>query len=333
MKPSAFAPHGLLQLKGGTSAAQALHASIVELFSDGSEFALSTELGSFVDCLAFSLARVLGRLQLRQQKLDRERLAFGAYELLGALEEEHGLTPAFGDTIPQRRAALLAAFAAAQGSRRAALEQALGDLHGDDYVGLHVQSTAEVSIWPSSLGDSPMLLAVPEMPRKVVRLPNAVSAGLGAPQYIAYIPVDPAPTDPDEHTLLVGDQIVVGVDNLGLAETVEITDVEQSGEGEGSLLFEATLSKAKDPGTIGAAMPMPAWGSSQRHLIVVLSETAALDAEARRKTHVLLGKMVTGMTTWSICPASAAAQAGPLTLDHTTLGRLDCNPMDTVSVP
>lgn len=333
MKPSAFAPHGLLQLKGGTPAAQLLHESIVALFSDGSEFALSTELGSFVDCFAFALARVLARLQLRQQKLDRERLASGAYELLGALEEEYGLRPSFGDTIRQRRAALLAAMAAAQGSRRASLEQALRDLLGDDYVGLHVQSTGEVSIWPAALSDSPMLLAVPDMPRKVVRLPNAISTGLGSPQYVAYIPVDPAPDDPDEQTLLVGDQIVVGVDNLGLAETVEITDVEQSGEGEGSLIFEATLNNAHDPNAIAAAMPFPAWGSSQRHLLVVLSEDAALNAETRRKAHELLAKMVTGVTTWSLCPASGAAQCGPWTLDDPVLGRLDCNPMATVSVP
>lgn len=331
MKPSAFAPNGLLQLKAGPPAAQVLHATIVSLLSDGSEFALSTELGSFVDCFAFTLARALAKAQLRQQKLDRERLAMGAYELLAALEEEYGLTPGPDDTLRTRRRALLARMKAALGSRRTALEQALRDLLGDDYVGLHVRSTDEVDVWPAALGDDPMLLTVPDIPRKLVRLPNAVSTGLGAPQFVTYVPIDPAPESPTEHTLLAGDQIVVGVDNLGLAETVTVTalSVDQSI----NLQFEATLNNVHDPGALAAAMPFPAWGSSQRHIFVVLAEDAALDPETRRKTHELLARTVTGVTTWSLCPASGVAQAGPLTLDDLTLGVLDCNPMGTVTVP
>lgn len=333
MKPSQFAPHTLLQMKAGKPAAELLHASIVQLFTDGSAFALSKELGTFVDCFAFAFARVLAKLQLRTHKLDREHLAVGAWELLPALEEEFGLRPGPEDTLRQRRAALLAAMRVALGSRRNVLEQALSDLLGDDYIGIHVHSTADVVIWPAALGDSPMLLALPDAPRKLVSLPFAVSTGLGAPQLVAYEPVDPIAGDLSEGTLVPGDQVVVGVDNLGLAETVFVEAVEEPVDEDDYPKMQVTLDNPHDPGALCASMPFPAWGSSQRHVFVVLDEAAALDAETRRKTHELMARAVTGVTTWSISPASAPFQAGPLTLDDPVLGRIDMNPFGIVPVP
>ena len=332
MKTSAFAPFGALKLRAGRPPAEVLHESIVALFTDGTQFALSKELGSFVDCFAFTLARCLAKLQLRTEKLDRERLAAGAYELLPVMEEEFGLRPAPGDTLRTRRAALLAAMRAALGSRRVVLEQALSDLLGDDYIGMHVHSTSDVDIWPAALGDDPMLLALPDIPRKLVRLPYAVSTGLGAPQFLAYEPLDPIEGDLSTGTLTAGDEIVIGVDNLGLAETVTIASAEEPGDGETYPLMEVTLARAHDPGSLCAAMPFPAWGSSQRHIFVVLSETAALDADTRRRVHEYLARTVTGVTTWSLSPSNAGS-AGPLTLDNHTLGRLDMNPFGTVSIP
>jgi len=330
VQPSLFTSGGLLLLSGEKPSAEMLHETIVRLLSTGEPGDLSTEVGSWVDCFAFALATVLARVQVRQRQLNEERLAVGAYELLAALEEEFGLSSGPEDTIAQRQAALLAAGKAALGSRRPALEQALADLLGDDFIGIHVPDPAsEVDIWPADLGDDPQLLAEADIPRKLVELPNSISTGLGAAQYVAYVPLAPTTTD-GSHTLLVGDQIVVGVDNLGLAETVTITALATDGD---TLLFEAVLNNAHDSGSLAVAMPFPAWGSAQRHIFVVLTEAAALDAEKRRKTHVLMAKTVTGITTWSISPESAAGQAGPWTLDDPVLGALDFNPMDVITVP
>lgn len=306
---------------------------MVSLLSDGSSFALSTDLGSFVDCFAFALSRVVAKAQLRQHKLDRERLAAGAWELLPALEDEFGLFPAPDDSIQTRRSALAAAMRSALGSRRTELEQGLADLLGADYVGLHVHSTADVDIYPATLGDSPMLLALPETPRKIVSLPYSVSTGLGALQYLAYEPIDPLPEDGADNTLTAGDQIVIGVDNLGLAETVTIDSVEDPGDGETYPLMRVLVNNPHGPGTLCAAMPFPAWSSSQRHIFVVLAETAALDADTRRKVHEHMARTVTGVTTWSISPVNASGGAGPLTLDDAVFGRLDMTPFGTITVP
>ncbi len=332
MKPSLFTPGALLQLKAGRPAAEAIHETVVRLFTDGSVGAISKTLGSFVDCFSFALALTVARAQRRQQKLDRETLAAGAYELLAQLEEEHGLSPGPEDTIQDRRDALLARMLAAQGSRRPSLEQALADLMGDDYIGIHLADpSTEVSNWPTSLGDDPQLLLADDVSRTLVRITQSISVGLGSSQAVTYTPVDP--TSDDEHTLTVGDRLIVQPENLGLAEPVTVTAVGTSG---GSLTFSATFNNAHDNPSLAAQMPFPAWGSSQRHIWVVLSAAAAVDAESRRQVHELMARMVTGVTTWSICPYTGDGitdQAGPWTLDGALLGRLDMNPMGTISVP
>lgn len=330
MELSIFAPNGLLLLSSEKPTAELLHETIVRLLSTGEPGDLSTAEGSLIDCFAFALARVLARVQTRQRQIDGERLAYSAYELLDALESEYGLKPGIDDTVAQRQAALLVAGKVALGSRRPALEQALLDLHGADFIGIHVPDPAtEVDIWPADLGDDPQLLAEDSIPRKLVSLPNSISTDLGASQLVAYVPISPTSAN-GSHTLLAGDQIVVGVDNLGMAETVTITATAESG---GTLFFAAVINNSHDSGSLAVAMPFPAWGSAQRHIFVVLTEAAALDAEKRRKTHVLMAKAVTGVTTWSICPESAPGQAGPWTLDDPVLGALDFNPMGVIAIP
>lgn len=333
MKPSLFAPNGLLLLKGGKPLAEAIHSTVVRLFTDGTDgAAFSSDVGSFVDCFSFALARVVARAQRRHEQVTGEMLAQKVYFLLAQLEEEHGLRPAYGDTLKQRRDALLVRLRAREGSRRPALEQALMDLLGDTYVGIHVADPAtEVSVWPETLGDSPQMFGAPNMPRKLVRISNAISV-MGS-QPVTYVPVDPDPVSDTEQTVLVGDQLVVGVENLGTAETVTVTGVSLSGEGDGDRVFVATFTKAHEPNCLAVAMPFPAWGSSQRHIWVVLTEDAALDADTRRKTHETMARMVTGITTWSICPQTTGAAAGPWTLDHPVMGALDMNPMGLITVP
>lgn len=332
MQPSLFTPNGLLLLSSEQPSAEVFHETILRLFTDGTQGALSRELGSFLDCLAFALARVFARIRQRQAQLDGERLGFSAYELLAALEEEYGLKPDVADTIAQRQAALLSAVKPVPGSIRPELEDALIQLVGlDNFVGLHIRSQpdGDVTLWPTNLGDNPQLLAEASLPRKLVRIAQSISVGLGSPQAVIYEPIDPMATS-GTHTLFVGDKIVVQPENLGAAETLLITAL---GTSSGAVTFTASFANAHDDDCLAASMPFPAWGSSQRHIFVVLQPLAALDAEVRRKVHVLMARYVTGVTTWSICPATSTTSAGPWTLGHEVRGRLGMNPMSSISVP
>lgn len=330
MQPSAFTPGGLLLLSSETPSAELLHQTALRLLSTGEPGDLSTELGSFVDCLAYALAVVFARIQYRQRQIDNERLALGAYELLAALEEEFGLRPGAKDTIAQRQTALLAAVKPIFGSRRPVLEQALADLLGTGFVGLVVRDPKnnEVDLWPTNLNDNPMLLAEATIPRKLVRITSSISTDLGVPQSVAYVPVYPTGTT---HTLAVGDKLIVGPENLGLAERVVVEALGGSGD---DLLFTATFTNAHDEASLAVQMPFPAWGSSQRHVFVAVTEAVTTDAVLLSRVHTLLARHVTTCTTWSICVASGAGdQIGPWTLDDAVLGRLDFNPMATIPVP
>ena len=330
MQTSEFTTGGLLLLSSETPSAELLHQTALRLLSTGQPGDLSTELGSFVDCLAYALAVVFARIQHRQRQIDGERIALTSYELLDALEEEYGLQHGANDTIAQRQLALLAAVKPVLGSRRPVLEQALHDLLGAGYVGIKVRdpNNGEVDLWPPNLNDDPMLLAEATITRKIVRLKQTISTGLGSPQSMVYEPI--FPTAVLGHTLAVGDKLIIGPENLGLAERVTVESIAVD---DPQLLFTATFNNAHDAEILGVQMPFPAWGSSQRHVFVGVTDDVTLDAEKLRRIHALMARHVTTCTTWSICSSSDGEHIGPWTLDDAVLGRLDFNPMAIISIP
>lgn len=328
---SLFAPKGLAQYRAGKPLAQALHETALMLFSKhgAEQGGFNTDPGSLVDLFSFSLAITLARAARTLDRADEERFAASAYYLFAKLEAEHGLRPGADDRLHTRHAALADAKRAPRGNARAELEQQLRDLLGDDYVGLHIPSGAEIEIWPADLGDRPQLLAEASIDRKLVQIIPAISANLGSPQYVQYTQIDPADIA-DEHTLTIGDQLVVEPENLGRAEVVT---VEALAIGEGEVFFRATFNQAHEPGCWAAQMPFPAWTSTQRHVLLGVTADAIEDAEVRRKVDVLLTKILTGVTTWSTCGMSGPGTIGPWTIGDPQLGQIGHNPIGIITVP
>lgn len=333
MQPSLFAPPGLDLLVGGEPLAQSLHRTILSLFSNGSidDGGLSTEEGSLVDLFAFMIAISLATAITTARRVDAERTAAGAYFSLAEQERQCGLTPAFGDTLKQRRDALALAVRVPRGSSRPELEQMLRDLLGDAYVGLHVPSGAgEVVTFPEDLNDQPQLLIDVNAPRKLVQITPAICTDLGSSKAVVYTGVDP-PILSGTHTLVVGDRLVVEPEILQRAEVVTVTDVGHTSEG---LTFTAVFNQAHEPNCWATQMPFPVWTASQRRLLIALTAEAAVDPETRRKANAALEKVVTGVTTWALCAESAPGVIGPWTIGDPLLGRLGMNPIGTtVAVP
>lgn len=329
MKYSLFTPKGLYANQGGKPLAEAIYETALKLFAKygARGGSLKTDPGSLVDLTAFMIAITFARIAASLNKVDGERFAAGAYYLLAQLEAEHGLSPGADDTLKTRRAALAAAKRAPQGNAPAPLQQQLADELGDAFLGLYSPTSAEASIWPADLGDAPQLLAAESIERKIVRITGAVSTGLGASQAVQYTRVDPDPGS--GHTLTVGDRLVVEPEILGRAEVVTVEAVGTDGS---ELTFTATFEQAHEPGCVATQMPFPAWTSSQKTILVALSADGAVDPVTRGKADKLLDRILSGVTTWALCPTSGAGTIGPWTLDDPLFGRLDCNPMDTVSV-
>ena len=60
----------------------------------------------------------------------------------------------------------------------------------------------------------------------------------------------------------------------------ERVTVESIAVDDPQLLFTATFNNAHDAEILGVQMPFPAWGSSQRHVFVGVTDDVTLDAEA-----------------------------------------------------
>lgn len=331
MKYTLFAPKGLYKNEAGKPLAEAIHETALKLFAkyDRSGGSFETEPGSLVDLVSFMLAIAFARIAATRDKLNGERFALGAYYLLRQLEQEHGLQPSAEDTLRARRLALADAKRAPRGSAGPELEQQLRDLLGDAYIGTHVASGAEIVAWPEELGDQPQLLLPPEVDRKVVILATAISTDLGASQVVQYLAVDPIAATSTTHTLQVGDQLVVEPEIVGRTEVVTVEALSASSDG---IYLTATFNQAHEPGCVAAQMPFPAWASSVRHLLVALTEEAASDAETRRKVNQKLRKILTGVTTWDLCPSADGLTMGPWTIGDALLGRLGFNPLTQTTV-
>jgi hypothetical protein len=331
MQPSLFAPPGLDLLVGTEPLAQQLHKTALRLFSNSTidNGGLSTEEGSLVDLFCFMLAISLAVAATTVKRVDAERTGGKAYFSLSKQEKEHQLSPAAADTLKTRRAALTAAKRVPRGSRRAELEQMLRDLLGDDYLGLHVSSGAEVVSFPEDLGLQPQLLIDVVSPRKLLRIIPAICTDLGGSKTVQYEAVDPLSIDSD-HTLVVGDKLVIEPELLHRAEVVTITAVSNEDDG---LFFTAEFDNAHEPNCWAVQMPFPVWTSTQRQLLIALSADAASDPDKRGKANVALEKTLTGVTTWALCGSSGSGTIGPWTIGDPQLGKLGQNPLGIITVP
>lgn len=330
MKFSGWAPYGLLKYKGGEYTAKVLHGAMIRLFGGHEEGGFSGEVGSFADAFSFATAHVLALADAFVQRVWRQRFARTVYENLAAEEEEHGIQPGPGATILGRRRVLAARKRIPEGSRRAALEEALRTLLGDAYVGVHITRPDEVVRWPTNLGDSPQNLQEATVERKLIRIVDTISIGLGAPQTVTYEGV--LPETLTEHSLDVGDTLLVEPEILGRAEVVTVTAIGMADE---AFTFTATFDEAHEPSCLATTAPMPVWTSSQCEILVVVTQAAVVTIETRRQIHELLERILTAVTTWGIAQESAegSGTAGPFTTDDPVLGLTDANPLGEATVP
>jgi hypothetical protein len=331
MRRSIFAPSGQWKHKGGEPLAKRLHRTAMQLF--GAEKGhFSAERGSTVDLFSFTLAIMVARAADKIERAGGERYARTVYALLPEQEGEHGLVPDPDATIPERKRALEARKVLPRGCGRGELLDGLERLLGDNFVGIHVPNAAanEVSIWPAALGDAPMLLQPADVDRKLIRLLSPICIGLGAPQWVSYHAVDPgAPTDLTlPNTLRKDDRILIEPEIHGRAEPVTVLAIGNTGSVP---KFQAVFNNAHEPLCFATTNPFPLWISTQREMVVIVTNKAIIRPATRAQIHDHLSRVLTGVTTWALVQESSPGSgvAGPFTTDDPVLGMLDANPLET----
>ncbi len=113
----------------------------------------------------------------------------------------------------------------------------------------------------------------------------------------------------DSAAPLAGEHYTVDPDPL---RTIEVVKIESVSGNSARILFQ----RAHEAGTI-ATRSYPLWSSHRRYSLVVVSLSAAQDAEKRRKVNDLMARASKGVSQWAI-----VSDQGSFILDSATRGIL-----------
>lgn len=332
-KFSIFTPFGALAYSSKPSKIQLIYEAIRANVGGDQGLNYSFTPGTYTEASAYARARELARIDYNLQRAQNNAIPHKASEAIPVWEQIYELAPGSGDDIPTRRAALAARERLPGGANYANMVAALTDLLGSDFVNLRVTRSSEVVNTPTNPGDSPANFAPARTTIKQVRIWGGINAGigtaltgisadLGSPQTVNYVPfVNGASVQ-----LFDGDVIVVDPGLKGITERVTVSSPTAT-------TFVATFNLPHDAGAFATTQPFPYWTSNQRRLTIIVTQTAALDPEKRRKIDELMRRIARGVTTWQIAPKASSSLTGAFTIDDPTLGLTDNAPIEAIPYP
>jgi len=324
-KLSLFTPLGLLKMSSAPSPAKLIYeAKKASLGGDGQNFVIKP--GSLLGGRLYAESIAEAMIDEKIKRASNQDLPTKVVEQLPDREFEYGVVPPAGTTPQQRKLALAARYLLPGGATRNNVENALRTLLGDVFVAYRTITAAERVKFPVNIGDSPMNLKGPFIPRKLIRLTSAISKALGTTQGASYTCITPEATEADPLILRVGDVLTVEPEVKGRTEVVTVVSTL---DGPISTSFQAVFNKAHEANAWATTAPHPLWISTQRTCLVVLTEPEAYDPEIRRMTHDLLQRILRGISTWSIVGETAANQAGPFILNESPM---NATPFGTITL-
>lgn len=263
----------------------------------------------------YAWSMVLGSVVVLQERAGEQWDPERVTDLLELQERERGSIPKAGWTIGQRRAQLARMRKLIQDVSANGLRTALAELLGADFLAYVPTSKAGAVNWPAALGDSPMLLAMPSLPRRVATLASSI-ASVGSPVTVNY----GERAAGVEWQLQKGDTVVIEPENPDRAERVTLTAAGDS-DGAAPYFLSFTPTKSHAAGVSILRAPFPMWAGTKRHSLVILSAEGALDPEVRRLAQWLMERYARATSTWDIAGANeGGADAGPWTVGGGQLG-------------
>lgn len=272
----------------------------------------------------YAWAMTLGTVYLLEERAGRQWDPARVTDLLELQERERGSIPQAGWTVDQRQAQLVRMRRLIQDVSANGLAGAMTELLGSAFLAYLPTAIVDAVNWPVSLGDSPMLLAEPTLPRRVATLLTPIST-VGSSVIVNYAEREPG----IEWTLTAGDVVVIEPENPDRAERVTLTDAFDS-DGSGPYFLQFTPSKPHAAGVCILRAPWPFWVGSKRHSLVVLSAADAEDPEVRRLAQWLMERYARATSTWDLAGANAGdLTAGPFTVGG---GKLGITPLGLVTL-
>jgi len=311
MSLSAFTPLGMWGCSGATSYAERIYKSAVTSLKK----AYDTSPGTRADAWCFANAMMLARTKYAAEHAAGQALPATIDVLLPPIERAYGIVPGPADNVIDRRVAYAVRRQVPKAPSRFMVETNLRMLLGADFLATIPTAVANVVLFPTMIADPPMLMRLPSIARKVLKLLEPVFPDTSGPvRYQSLLDTG----DEASGLLAVGESFVLEPETLGIAEIVTVTGI--GTDADGVPTFTAVyFETAHSEGAIGAVQPYAAQASSKRHTLVVLSQAAAANASAVRKVNEFMARCMRATATWSIVGGVAGA-TGVFTIESSPLG-------------
>ncbi len=312
MRLSCFTPLGLLELSGREAKAKSIYRAMVA--AHGGQFDMTPgESHQEAKCFATAIARA--RADKALARAHQQAYAARVDELLPVREQEFGIVPPWNATFTERRAEVVRRRARPDIWNQVRIAAALQELIGDDFIAYRPTPLADADRWPAALGDQPQNLQLPSVARKLIRITQPITVGLGAPQAVTYELVS-TPQSPDQEgdaDLIAGDSVVVEPEIFGITETVVVAAVTGA-------TFTATFDKPHTTDCLGSTAPYPKWVTTKRHNLVIVTPAAAIDAQIRRSIDTAMRRMVRASSTWDIVDSADGLVTGSFVIGTSLIG-------------
>ena len=305
-RTSAFTRFGHFAFSAKPSHGENIYRALVNSY--GGQFAMGP--GTRSGAIAYAMAMQFARCRYTNARSFNQLNPAKAIELLPVWEQKLAIAPMFAATVPMREADASAVFNRARIGTRANIVSALKDEIGDDFIAFRTLTHAEAVTFPSNPGAGPGNWLTPEVPQKIARLRDFV-ARVNVPLSVRFEVVSGVSLD-------VGDVVVVSSNNIGLGERVTVAAVNAD---RYNLYFTATFTKPHDIGDICTSGPFPYCVSTQLHLLVIVTRSAAESADIRRRINGVMRQLTRGVATWDIVPAGDATHTAQFTPNDPVLGR------------
>lgn len=138
-------------------------------------------------------------------------------------------------------------------------------------------------------------------------------------------------THATEIKIVKGDVLCIDPGNWGLVEKVTVLD----GDGEGEeRKFSAKFVNPHSAGVYATDGPTPLWATSKRHVFVVVSPTAAIDAVKVARVDELFRRLMRAPTTWAIVreTTEGSGTIGPFAIGSTLGSPLGAVPLESITL-
>ena len=272
----------------------------------------------------YAWSMTAGTVYLLQERAGRQWDPSRVTDLLELQEREDGSIPQAGWTVDQRQAQLVRMRRLIQDVSANGLAGALAELLGSAFLAVVPGAIADIVNWPATVGDSPMLLALPTLQRRLATLTSSI-ATVGSSVIANYAEREPG----IDWRLTAGDVVVIEPENKDRAERVTLADAFDS-DGSVPYFLQFTPTKPHAAGVSILRAPFPAQTGSKRHSLVVLSEAMAEDPETRRLAQWLMERHARATSTWDLAGANAGdLTAGPFTVGG---GKIGITPIGLVTL-